>query len=233
MLSVVAIPFLMKVLAGSIVEINALPLLLSTSQVVLLPLSGGFLLKRVAPGLVRRVSRILPLGSVVGVTLICGSIVARTSFSSFGPPLVIGIALLHAFGGLLGFYAAKASKLPTKSCRTVSIEVMMQNSSLAVALALAHFTNPVVAVPGAISATLVRYIDIPKHTGPEECYAFSRAASFLTMYTDFRKHFSLPPYRIWVRTLVVETTQHSVMGSALAGSWRYLDSQRTEDDVAM
>lgn len=155
MLSVVAIPSMMKLLAGSIVEINALPLLLSTSQVVLFPLAGGFLLKRLAPGLVKRVSSVLPLASVIGVTLICGSIVARTSFGSFGPLLVCGIALLHAFGGLFGFFAARAFRLPTKSCRTVSIEVMMQNSSLAVALALAHFSSPLVAVPGAISATMV------------------------------------------------------------------------------
>lgn len=147
----------MKVLAGSIVAIDALPLLVSTSQVVMLPLCGGFLVKSVAPGLVRRVSSILPLGSVIGVTLICGSIVARTSFSSFGPLLVLGIALLHALGGLIGFGAAKACKLPTTACRTVSIEVMMQNSSLAVALALAHFASPLVAVPGAISATMVRF----------------------------------------------------------------------------
>jgi bile acid:Na+ symporter, BASS family len=156
MLSVLAIPTLMKVLAGTIVEINALPLLLSTSQVVLLPLTGGFMLKRLAPGLVKRVSKFLPLASVIGVTLICGSIVARTSLASFGTPLVAGIALLHAFGGLLGFCAARCFRLPTKSCRTVSIEVMMQNSSLAVALALAHFSSPLVAVPGAISATMVR-----------------------------------------------------------------------------
>jgi bile acid:Na+ symporter, BASS family len=154
MMSVLAIPVLMKVLAGSIVDIHAIPLLVSTSQVVLLPLIGGFALKRVAPGLVQRVSNVLPLASVVGVTLICGSIVARTSLTTIGPSLVIGIALLHALGGLLGFFAARLFRLPTKSCRTVSIEVMMQNSSLAVTLALAHFSSPLVAVPGAISATM-------------------------------------------------------------------------------
>ena len=41
-----------------------------------------------------------------------------------------------------------------RQCRTVSIEVMMQNSSLAVSLAAAHFANPLTALPGAISATV-------------------------------------------------------------------------------
>lgn len=221
MLSVVAIPSLMKMLAGSIVEIDALPLLLSTSQVVMLPLCGGFLLKSVAPGLVRRVSSILPLSSVIGVTLICGSIVARTSFSSFGPMLVLGIALLHALGGLIGFIAAKACKLPTKACRTVSIEVMMQNSSLAVALALAHFASPLVAVPGAISATMVR-------GQPLEGVICKIALGVLTRYTTAAPLLILTRPSFYSFLLLLGLAQHSVMGSALAGGWRYLDSHKTK-----
>ena len=41
-----------------------------------------------------------------------------------------------------------------KDSRTVSIEVGMQNSALGVVLATAHFADPLVAVPCAISATV-------------------------------------------------------------------------------
>ena len=41
-----------------------------------------------------------------------------------------------------------------KDRRTVSIEVGMQNSALGVVLATAHFADPLVAVPCAISATV-------------------------------------------------------------------------------
>jgi bile acid:Na+ symporter, BASS family len=173
MLSTIMIPTLMKLLCSSLVPISSFPLLVSTLQVVLVPLAAGLALKTLAPGLVKRVTKVLPLFSVIGVTLICGSIVSTTTVSSFGPGLVGALVLLHGFGGLLGYAAASMFGLPTKSCRTMSIEVMMQNSSLAVALALAHFPNPITAVPGAISATM-----------------------------------------------------HSVMGSFLAGAWRWMDGRR-------
>lgn len=152
--SVLAIPTLMKLLGGTIVDIQALPLLISTAQFVLLPLAVGLLLKRLLPGLVRRAVKFLPFISVAGVVVICGSIVARTAVASLSPPLVGAIFLLHAFGGLFGYSTAKLFRLPTKACRTISIEVCMQNSALAVALASLHFANPLVCVPGAISATM-------------------------------------------------------------------------------
>lgn len=220
MLSVVMIPSLMKLLAGSIVHITPLPLLVSTAQVVLAPLLVGSTLKRLAPNAVSRVARLVPLASVVGVTLICGSIVGRTSGSALSPLLLIAVALLHGFGGFFGFFVAKLFGLPTTSCRTVSIgkammlnfmqymdalpipfvshssitsprlspfissfllvspstEVMMQNSGLAVALAVAHFSSPLVAIPGALSSTM-----------------------------------------------------HSVMGSFLAGCWRIFDDRHKRD----
>ena len=52
-------------------------------------------------------------------------------------------------GYLLGFFAARLFKLDYADQKAVSIEVGMQNSGLATALAMAHF-SPLAAVPGAI-----------------------------------------------------------------------------------
>jgi BASS family bile acid:Na+ symporter len=41
---------------------------------------------------------------------------------------------------------------PGRTARTLSIEVGMQNSGLGVVLARRHFSDPLTAVPGAISA---------------------------------------------------------------------------------
>lgn len=68
--------------------------------------------------------------------------------------LVGAVATLHAFGGLLGYTVARAFGMSVQAARTVSIEVMMQNSTMAVSLANLHFGNPVTAVPGAISAVM-------------------------------------------------------------------------------
>lgn len=148
LLSIVAIPSLMKLLAGQLVAIDTAGLLFSTVQVVLLPLFGGFLLKAAAPLAVTRAAKVLPLISVIGVVLICGSVVASTALSSISTPTILALALLHALGGVLGYWIARLFHIPVRSARTISIEVMMQNSSLAVALALAHFASPLTAVPG-------------------------------------------------------------------------------------
>lgn len=131
LLSVIMIPTLMKVLAGSIVHISAFPLLVSTAQVVLAPLLVGSTLKRLSQqrrfsvgpikNRVDDILRLIPLVSVTGITLICGSVVARASGTTLSPLLVAAIALLHGLGGFFGFFVSKLFRLPKSSCRTVSI----------------------------------------------------------------------------------------------------------------
>jgi BASS family bile acid:Na+ symporter len=47
------------------------------------------------------------------------------------------------------FFISKLFKLDIKQCRTISLEVGLQNSALASTLAVLHF-NPLSALPGAI-----------------------------------------------------------------------------------
>jgi bile acid:Na+ symporter, BASS family len=153
LLAVIAIPTWMKLLAGTIVPISAISLMASTGQVVIVPLLFGYALRKTLPSLVERATTVLSFVSVLGVMLICGSIVARNAGSplgSVGPVVVLALALLHGLGGLFGFVVARLFSVPTRSARTISIEVMMQNSSLAVALAMAHFSSPLAAVPGFV-----------------------------------------------------------------------------------
>lgn len=59
-----------------------------------------------------------------------------------------------AGGFALGYACSAALGFKEEDRRTVSIEVGMQNSALGVVLATAHFADPLVAVPCAISATV-------------------------------------------------------------------------------
>lgn len=146
----------MSLLAGTLVPVAPLALFRSTAQVVLLPLLLGALSKRLFPKIVDAICLILPLVSVLGIVSICGAVVAANASSLFqiGPKLVLAVGILHATGGFVGYLIARIFKFPIQSARTISIEVMMQNSSLAVSLANAHFAHPLTAIPGAISATM-------------------------------------------------------------------------------
>ncbi len=114
----------------------------------------GHMPKAVALGLVQRVQLGLPLVSVVVIALICASIIGSSSAAIQGaaPRLLGAVAGLHLGGFALGSVVARLAGIDRTAARTVSIEVGMQNSGLGVVLARRHFTDPLTAVPCAISS---------------------------------------------------------------------------------
>lgn len=155
-LAVVLTPVLTKWLAGALMDIDALALLRSTAQIVLLPVIAGILLNHLVPNrILRPLKAVSPLISVVVIVLIVGCIVGlrRDSIREAAGALLISIFILHAFGFLFGYLIARIFKFPEDYRRTLSIEVGMQNSGLGAALASKHFSAaPDTAVPSAISA---------------------------------------------------------------------------------
>ena len=149
-------PTLTSLYAGRMVPVDAFGLFLSTVQVVLIPVFAGLLLNHFAPALVRRVQPVAPLVAVLAIVMICASIIGQRAdeILQAALPLLASVFLLHAGGFALGWASAGALGFGATVRRTVSIEVGMQNSGLAVVLANQHFTNPLTAVPGAVSAVL-------------------------------------------------------------------------------
>lgn len=149
-------PFLVTRLAGGYVNIRSADLVISTLNVVLLPVLLGLFLNTNNPKLCQKVSTVTPSISVLLVSLICGSISASNSKIIHlinGWQLVGAIALLHSLGFAFGYLAARLLNAGEQRARTISIETGMQNSALAVVLAQ-HFPNPQMSsLPGAISAT--------------------------------------------------------------------------------
>lgn len=151
--AIFATPFLTKLLAGTYMDIDAWGLFKSTLTVVLLPIVAGLLLNRFLPKTVRRLQPVAPLVSVLVIILIVGCIVALSKqqiIENAGTLLAV-VGLLHVSAFLLGYLFAKVFRYPEEYCRTVSIEVGMQNSGLGAALAKAHFGG-LTPVPSAISA---------------------------------------------------------------------------------
>ncbi|KAG5181124.1 bile acid:sodium symporter [Tribonema minus] len=155
-LATAATPLLTRALVGGVVQVSARQLVVSTAQVVFAPVALGLLLASKAQGFTRRLSPYTPLACVALVACICGSVVAQNAaaVAASGARLVAAVATMHAGGFTLGYMAAKAAGLGERASRTVSIEVGMQNSALAVVLARSAFPDPLTALPGAISATV-------------------------------------------------------------------------------
>ena len=151
--AIVMTPLLTKWLAGTIVPVDAWGLLLSTVQVVLLPLIIGIAMHHFAPKVVDFVLPIAPLVSVIMIALICASIIGQSAnaIMESGGRLLGAVFLLHAGGFGLGYVFAKLFGYEKNVCRTISIEVGTQNSGLGAVLARKHFSI-LAAAPCAISS---------------------------------------------------------------------------------
>ena len=154
-------PLLTGWLAGAYLPIDGWALFQSMLVVVLLPLLGGVAVNAAVgrlerPERVRRWIDVLgPILSALVVVLVVGCIVAmkQKEIASSAGVLFLSVFLLHGFGFGLGYVVAWVFKCPASICRTVSVEVGMQNSGLGASLATKHFAHLALApVPAAISA---------------------------------------------------------------------------------
>ncbi|MEM9282226.1 MAG: bile acid:sodium symporter family protein [Verrucomicrobiota bacterium] len=147
-------PYLTKWYAGALVEVDAWEMCLNMVKVVLLPVLAGLLANRFLPTLSEKIKPASPLVSVIAIVLIVASIIGQQREIIFdaGWRLIVAPGLLHLGGFGLGYGVAKLLRLQEENCRTISIEVGMQNSGLGATLAKRHFPGTAAAVPCAISA---------------------------------------------------------------------------------
>lgn len=152
--AVIMTPFLTAKLAGKYVAVDAAGLLMSTLQVVLLPvLAGAFLVKYFQP-FVKFISPLMPPMAVATAAMLSGNAIAQSSSSILmsSGQVILASCLLHASGFFFGYILARMLGLDVSSSRTISIEVGMQNAALGVVLATNHFGDPLTTVPCAVSS---------------------------------------------------------------------------------
>ncbi|VVA95763.1 unnamed protein product [Arabis nemorensis] len=152
--AVVMTPLLTAKLAKQYITVDALGLLMSTLQVVLLPVLAGAFLNQYFQKLVKFVSPVMPPIAVGTVAILCGYAIGQNSSAILmsGKQVVLASSLLHISGFLFGYLFSRLLGIDVASSRTISIEVGMQNSVLGVVLATQHFGNPLTAVPCAVSS---------------------------------------------------------------------------------
>lgn len=150
--AIVMTPLLTKLLAGQLVPVDAAGLAISTFQVVLVPTIIGVLSNEFFPKFTSKIITITPLIGVILTTLLCASPIGQVAdvLKSQGAQLLLPVAALHAAAFFLGYQLSKFS-FGESTSRTISIECGMQSSALGFLLAQKHFTNPLVAVPSAVS----------------------------------------------------------------------------------
>ncbi|KAK1281918.1 hypothetical protein QJS10_CPB22g01011 [Acorus calamus] len=151
--AIIMTPLLTKLLAGQLVPVDAAGLAISTFQVVLLPTIIGVLSHEYFPKFTEKIITLTPLIGVILTTLLCASPIGQVAevLKTQGAQLILPVALLHVAAFGLGYWLSKFSSFGESTSRTISIECGMQSSALGFLLAQKHFTNPLVAVPSAVS----------------------------------------------------------------------------------
>lgn len=130
-------PFLMKFFAGAFVQIDVLKMMWDITKMVIIPIGGGLIFNKLFSGKVKWLDNLMPLVSMFGITFIIVIITAagRDSLMNIGLAL-IGLVLIHnLLGYTFGYWSGRLFKMDERDCRTMAIEVGMQNGGLASGLA--------------------------------------------------------------------------------------------------
>lgn len=151
LVGIVATPLLTRLYVSADVTVDSWGLFRSIVLIVALPVLGGLAVNTWGHRFVKRVEPSLPLVAMVSILTIIGCIVAGVSPSlpSAGPLVLVGVIIHNAIGLLGGYWGGRLLGFDETVCRTLALEVGMQNSGLAATLGRVYF-SPLAALPGAI-----------------------------------------------------------------------------------
>jgi len=150
-LACVTMPLWVWWLADTRMAVPVVSMFWSVAQIALLPVAVGMVLRQLLGSRLRVVQAALPVFSAAVVATIVGIIVAlnRSVLADMAWTLAVAVVLHNAVGLAAGYGLSKLAGATPREARTIAIEVGMQNSGLAVALAIKYF-SAAAAAPGAL-----------------------------------------------------------------------------------
>ncbi|MBN1299613.1 MAG: bile acid:sodium symporter family protein [Melioribacteraceae bacterium] len=151
LLAAFATPYLSYLYLNQIVYVPVGDMFLNVIKIVLLPVVAGLIINTYFGNNLEKFKPVFPLISVISIVIIIAIIVAlnREKLVDMGYLVVLGVVIHNSSGLLLGYILTRIFGYDTSTCRTIAIEVGMQNSGLAVALAIKFFGSAA-ALPGAV-----------------------------------------------------------------------------------
>ena len=138
-LAPIVTPLLMQLLGGDFVEIKFWAMVWDITKIVIIPVVAGLLFHYLVRGKFNWLDKAMPLLSMGGIALILAVMVAagRDNLLKVGGLLIVATFIHNVAGFFLGYWSGRLLKFPEKDCRTIALEVGMQNAGLASGLAFA------------------------------------------------------------------------------------------------
>ena len=127
------------------------------TKIIIVPVGAGLIFNHFLHGRFKVLDSIMPVLSMLGIGLIIVVITSagRDSLLVVGPLLILACFLHNAAGYTLGYWASRALRMPEKDCRTVALEVGLQNAGLGSGLALAMGKLSTVGLAPAIFSPIM------------------------------------------------------------------------------
>jgi len=151
LVGVVLTPVLLQVYASASVDIDTLSILIATAKMVLVPLIAGLLVARYLPelrqALLPRVGNIATAAILAVIAIVVA--LNADEVAVIGSATLVAVLCHNLIGMALGYAAGRSAKFTEAECRTLALEIGMQNSGLGAALAL-NFFSPMTALPAAL-----------------------------------------------------------------------------------
>jgi BASS family bile acid:Na+ symporter len=148
-------PWLMSLLAGTLVEIVFMDWVVNILKIILGPIALGLIVNTILRALNLRgawIDRVLSLIAMAGICFIIAIIIAdsRDKLLTIGIALIAASVIHNTLGYIFGYYGARWAGLDESSRRTVAFEVGLQNGGMATALAIGTLKDPLAALGPAI-----------------------------------------------------------------------------------
>jgi BASS family bile acid:Na+ symporter len=131
-------PLLMSALGGSFVAIDFWAMVWDITKIVIIPVTAGLAFHYLVRGRLQWLDKAMPLLSMAGIAVILTIMVAagRDNLLKVGALLLVATIIHNVLGYFLGYWSARVLRFHERDCRTIALEVGMQNAGLASGLAL-------------------------------------------------------------------------------------------------
>ncbi|MFP4093746.1 MAG: bile acid:sodium symporter family protein [Cyclobacteriaceae bacterium] len=130
-------PNMMAWLGGEFIQVDVLGMMWSMVEIVVIPVAAGLIFNYFFHGKIKWLDDAMPIISMFGIAYIITIITAagRNELLNVGLTLLVAGIFHNVSGYFLGYWGARLFKMAERDCRTIALEVGMQNGGLASALA--------------------------------------------------------------------------------------------------
>jgi len=149
-LAVFFMPTLFWLYTGTDIDVPILQMMLSIFKIIILPVTLGVILNSLNLKFLNKIKNALPLIAITAIVIIIATIIGSSSdqILIYGWLILLIVIFHNLLGFIFGYYSCYLLNLDKKTSRTIAIEVAMQNSGLATALAIKYF-GVISAIPAA------------------------------------------------------------------------------------